>query len=161
MHKIALFGATGQIGRAILSALLNSGFHVVQVISPGSESRARPESTTLSTNVVDLASVSRNDLASVLAGTEAVISALNGKALEAQGLIQDAAWDAGVKRFYPSEYGMHHIYRRPGDTFGFVHPVHLLSLHFLVFKNQAVLIEKGMEHKVPMQRKSSPPPFHR
>ena len=123
MQKIALFGATGQIGNAILSALLKSDFHVVQIISPGSESRAKPKSPTLSTRVVDLASVSRNDLACILDGAEAVISALNGKALEAQELIQDAAWDVGVKRFYPSEYGMHHIYRRPGDTFGFVHPV--------------------------------------
>lgn len=123
MSKIALFGATGQIGGSILSALLDANFQVLQILTPGSESRAEPESSSLSTAVVDLACISRDDLSAILSGVETVISALNGKALEAQQLIQDAAWDAGVKRFYPSEFGMHHIYRKPGDTFGYIHPV--------------------------------------
>lgn len=126
MPIIALFGSTGQIGSAILSALLDARFDVLQLLSPGSESRARPEGGNLTSKTVDLATVSRSELASVLAGIHAVVSALNGKALEAQGLIQDAAWDAGVQRFYPSEFGMHHIYRPPGDLYGYVHPVHLL-----------------------------------
>ena len=125
MSKIALFGATGQIGRSILSALLDANFQVLQFITPGSESRAKPESPSLSTAVVDLGCISRDDLASILSGVQTVICALNGKSLEAQQLIQDAAWDAGVRRFYPSEFGMHHIYRKPGDTFGYIHPVRL------------------------------------
>ncbi|KAI2486253.1 NAD-binding protein [Pyrenophora tritici-repentis] len=37
-------------------------------------------------------------------------------------MIQDAAADAGVKRFYPSEYGFHQIYRKPNDPMGYIHP---------------------------------------
>lgn len=59
---------------------------------------------------------------------DVVISALNGKkALEAQGGIQDAAWDAGVRRFFPSEFGLGMVYRLPGDEYGYgyLHPVFL------------------------------------
>lgn len=123
--KTALFGPTGQIGHSILSTLLKAEYPVLQIISPGSESRAIPNTVSplLSTQTIDLASTSREELASVLVGVYAVISALNGKGLEAQRFIQDAAADAGVRRFFPSEFGMHHIYRPPGDVFGFIHPV--------------------------------------
>ena len=29
----------------------------------------------------------------------------------------------GVKRFMPSEYGFHHLYRTKGDDWAYVHPV--------------------------------------
>jgi hypothetical protein len=49
-----------------------------------------------------------------------VVSALNGPALGAQATIQNAADDAGVQRFYPSEYSFHHIYRKLDDLMGYV-----------------------------------------
>lgn len=52
-----------------------------------------------------------------------MVSALNGPALESQLTILDAAAAAGVRRFYPSEYGMHHIYRKPNDPQGYLHPL--------------------------------------
>lgn len=126
MPKIAVFGASGQLGTAILNALLNDQtLHTIQIISPGTKSKVRSDTDipNLSTKVVDLTTISRKELAEVLAGVDVIVSALNGKALEAQGLIQDAAWDVGVKRFYPSEYGMHHVYRKPGGTYGYIYPV--------------------------------------
>ena len=126
MPKIAVFGASGQLGTAIVNALLNDQtLDTIQIISPGAKSKVRLDTDipNLSTKVVDLTTISRKELAGELAGVDVIVSALNGKALEAQGLIQDAAWDAGVKRFYPSEYGMHHVYRKPGDTYGYIHPV--------------------------------------
>ncbi|KAJ0357838.1 hypothetical protein COL922a_014641, partial [Colletotrichum nupharicola] len=73
--------------------------------------------------VADLLSARADDLTGLLEGVEIVISALNGKALSAQRTVQDAAAHAGVKRFYPSEYGMHHVYRSPAesDQRGYLH----------------------------------------
>ena len=126
MPKIAVFGASGQLGTAIINALLSDQtLDTIQIVSPGAKSKVRLDTDipNLSTKVVDLTTISRKELAGELAGVDVIVSALNGKALEAQGLIQDAAWDGGVKRFYPSEYGMHHVYRKPGDTYGYIHPV--------------------------------------
>ena len=126
MPKIAVFGASGQLGTAIVNALLgDQTLDTIQIISPGAKFKVRSDTEipNLSTKIVDLTAINRKELAEVLAGVDVIISALNGKALEAQGLIQDAAWDAGVKRFYPSEYGMHHVYYKPGDTYGYIHPV--------------------------------------
>lgn len=130
MPKIALFGASGQIGAAILKALLTDpSLNTIQILAPGTSSKVPAnDHPNLSTKTIDLTSAKRDDLAKDLAGVDVVVSALNGKALEAQSVIQDAAADAGVRRFYPSEYGSHHIYRKPGDTYGYIHPVRPSSL---------------------------------
>jgi uncharacterized protein YbjT (DUF2867 family) len=122
---IALFGANGQIGDRILNALLSNKRHefkVVAFIPPGSQLESGKSSKNVTVKDFDLNKLERKQLASDLKGVDAVVSALNGKALEAQPIIQDAAADVGVQRFYPSEYGMHHIYRKPGDPMGYVHP---------------------------------------
>jgi hypothetical protein len=62
-----------------------------------------------------------------------VVSALNGPALKAQATIQDAAADAGVKRFYPSEFGFHQIYRKPNDPMGYIHPAWNLKAQCVCF----------------------------
>lgn len=122
--KVALFGANGQIGERILEALLSNQSHKFQLIAfipPGTQI-SQSNNSNVSAKEFDLEKLSRESLAKDLRGVEAVVSALNGLALEAQATIQDAAADAGVRRFYPSEYGFHHIYRKPGDDMGYIHP---------------------------------------
>ena len=130
---VALFGASGQIGSHILNALLEckkQSFNVVAFTSPNHELKLeKAETQNVRTNVLDVTSTTREELASALEGVDVVVSALNGKALEVQGMVQDAAADVGVRRFYPSEYGMHHIYRKPGDDRGYIHPVSLSAYH--------------------------------
>lgn len=125
-ETIALFGANGQIGQRILERLSHNpkaNFKVLAFIPPQDElpSAGNDHKTVIKT--FDANDFSREELAKDLKGVDAVVSALNGKALNAQTIIQDAAADAGVKRFYPSEYGMHHIYRKPDDSRGYLHPV--------------------------------------
>lgn len=79
---------------------------------------------------------SRSELAKDLEGVDAVVSALNGSALEAQATIQDAAADTGVKRFYPSEFGFHQIYRKPNDPMGYIHPAWNLKAQYVWFLPQ-------------------------
>ncbi|KAL4878071.1 hypothetical protein BJY04DRAFT_209470 [Aspergillus karnatakaensis] len=126
MTTIALFGSTGQIGQSILRALLNTTSHeIIQIIQPGSESKVQDataeQKNRLTTVAHDILDTTTDQLASTLKDVEIVISALNGKALTAQGTIQDAADKAGVSRFYPSEYGMHHIYTDE-KGYGLLHP---------------------------------------
>ncbi|KAL3473685.1 hypothetical protein BJX99DRAFT_248763 [Aspergillus californicus] len=128
MAKVAIFGSTGQIGRSILRALLTTtSREVIQVVRPASVSKAndisiRPEQQQrLRTVALDPLQASTDEIATALQGVEIVVSALNGQALTAQGKIQDAADKAGVKRFYPSEYGLHHIYTDE-KGYGHLHP---------------------------------------
>lgn len=133
MTKVALFGATGQIGQAILRALVIANSHeVIQLVHPHSLDKAKAmvkeleAEDRMSTVAVDVCECSVDELHPVLSGVEVVVSALNGKALDVQHKIQEAAARAGVRRFYPSEYGMHHIYHSP-DGYGYVHPVCFLT----------------------------------
>lgn len=121
-NTIALFGASGQIGGRILHALVSSKgkeFKIIAFVPPGAETQVS-KSVTIKT--FDLEKATRKQLVQDLHGVDAVVSALNGPALEAQATIQDAAADAGVQRFYPSEYGFHQIYRKPNDPMGYIHP---------------------------------------
>lgn len=123
--SIALFGANGQIGTCILRALLESkqNFNIVAIVPPKSPSPEEAKDEKVSVKELDIINASRQDVAHILKSIDVVVSALNGPALEAQKTIQDAAADAGIRRFYPSEYGFHHIYRKPGDDWGYIHPV--------------------------------------
>ena len=121
---IALFGANGQIGERIFNSLISSKRHTFKVIAfipPGSNlQQSSNENVVVKT--FDAKDAARESLAQDLQGVDAVVSALNGPALKAQAIIQDAAADASVKRFYPSEYGFHQIYRKPNDPMGYIHP---------------------------------------
>lgn len=130
--KIALLGPTGQVGQSILRALLTTTpYPILQIASPKSHSTALStaqsfppdQQSRLTTQSIDLLSCSPTTLIPLLTDIDIIISALNGPALASQPKIQDAAAAAGVKRFYPSEYGMHHIYQPEGDNYGYIHPV--------------------------------------
>jgi uncharacterized protein YbjT (DUF2867 family) len=124
LKEIALFGADGQIGSCILAAMLKAeSFNITAFVEPGGELHHGQAKESLQVKEIDLQKASREDLTSALQNHDAVVSALNGPALQAQSLIQDAAADAGVQRFYPSEFGMHIIYRKPNDLQGYVHPL--------------------------------------
>lgn len=120
--NIALFGANGQLGQAILNSLIankQQNFNIIASIAPGTTKPTNAEHSNVTVRSCDI--FHKHALSDILRGADVVISALNGKALEAQGALQDVAADVGVKRFIPSEYGMHHIYRRPGDPKGYMH----------------------------------------
>ncbi|KAG9389031.1 isoflavone reductase family protein [Pyrenophora tritici-repentis] len=123
-HTIALFGANGQISEHILHALVSSKrpgheFTVVAFIQPGTRLQ---DQNNVVIKTFDVEKATRGELSKDLKGVDVIVSALNGPALEGQTMIQDAAADAGVKRFYPSEYGFHQIYRKPNDPMGYIHP---------------------------------------
>ncbi|BGP41696.1 hypothetical protein JCM10449v2_005687 [Rhodotorula kratochvilovae] len=127
-NNVALFGGTGQIGQAILDALLRPSTEGYQ---PNIKVFLRDEQWDDKAGTVpddprvekvraDFGDV--RDLAEKLRGVDAVVSALNGPGIDAQYKILDAAAEAGVKRFVPSEYGSEHPWRKPGDDWTHFHP---------------------------------------
>lgn len=126
LRNIALFGANGQIGTSILKSLINckkQNFNILAITPPDAPKPHGADREDIRVKAMDLLNTSRQEMVQTLSGIDAVVSALNGPVLEAQRTIQDAAADAGVKRFIPSEYGMHHIYRKPNDPKGYIHPL--------------------------------------
>ncbi|CAI7589786.1 unnamed protein product [Penicillium viridicatum] len=100
--KVALAGASGNLGPAVLKQLLDAGFDVTILTRQGSDktfdSRAHVAQ-------VDYESI--DSLKAALSGQDAVVSTLNVGVVPLPTHLRliDAAAATGVKRFIPSEYG--------------------------------------------------------
>lgn len=101
--KVALAGATGNLGPSILTALLEAGFSVVVLTRKGGNASKIPSNPNITIKEVDYSSV--ESLTPALQGVEAVVSTVASEALGGQNPLIDASVAAGVKRFLPSEFG--------------------------------------------------------
>lgn len=100
IRTVALAGASGNLGPAILNQLLAAGFTITAL------TRADSRSTFPSAvKVVPVDYDSLDSLTAALKGQDALVSTLAILALGAQIRLIDAAIVAGVKRFIPSEFG--------------------------------------------------------
>ncbi|UKZ75616.1 hypothetical protein TrVFT333_003304 [Trichoderma virens FT-333] len=97
--NIALVGASGSIGKIILEGLISAGGFNITVISRKDSSATFPSGV-----AVFKSDFSDSDLQSAFKGQDAVISALGATNFGKQKKLIDAAIDAGVKRFLPSEF---------------------------------------------------------
>ena len=98
--RVALAGATGNLGPFILSNLLDAGHEVVVLTRPDSKSKlpSHPNITIAEVDYTSTPSITPH-----LSGVMAVISNIN-PVVPQQPLI-DASIAAGVSRFIPSEFG--------------------------------------------------------
>jgi NAD(P)-dependent dehydrogenase (short-subunit alcohol dehydrogenase family) len=100
IRTVAVAGASGNLGPAILNQLLAAGFTVTAL------TRADSQSTFPSTvKVVPVDYDSLDSLTAALKGQDALVSTLATLAIDAQIRLVDAAIAAGVRRFIPSEFG--------------------------------------------------------
>ncbi|KAJ0298878.1 hypothetical protein Brms1b_013284 [Colletotrichum noveboracense] len=102
IKKVAIIGASGNLGPKVLAGLVEGGFEVTAI--------SRKESTAtfpsgVAVKKVDLSSV--GSVTEALKGQDAVVSTAATAALGAQKVLIDAAVAAQVKRFIPSEFGIH------------------------------------------------------
>ncbi|KAH7031910.1 isoflavone reductase family protein [Macrophomina phaseolina] len=100
LKNILIIGASGALGVPTLNEFLNAAYKV-SILS-------RKESTTTFPDGVKVFKADYKDLDSVKAameGQDVVISIVGGHAVSDQRVLIDAALAAGVKRFFPSEYG--------------------------------------------------------
>ncbi|KAG8160838.1 hypothetical protein KVR01_009102 [Diaporthe batatas] len=102
IRKVALAGK-GYVGGKIYDALVNAGFEVtILTRASGAAAAADPESSNPRTRAVDYSST--ESLIEALLGQDAVVSALAPAAWEHHLKLLDAAIDAKVKHFIPSDY---------------------------------------------------------
>ncbi|KAM0258675.1 hypothetical protein ACHAQJ_003683 [Trichoderma viride] len=99
IKTVAVFGATGNVGKVAVPALLAAGF-IVTII-------ARPESTSTYPEGVAIKKSSYDDLKTLteaLKGQDALVEAFNPTAAEHQGIIVQAALAAGVTRLITPDF---------------------------------------------------------
>ncbi|KAJ4286485.1 hypothetical protein N0V90_013185 [Kalmusia sp. IMI 367209] len=100
VQKVALLGK-GFLGTAILEQLTKAGFTVTVITRSRSSLKNLPSGVQVAE--VDYASLP--SLVSAFEGQDAVVAALSAGAVSNQKLMIDAAIQAGVRRFVPSDYG--------------------------------------------------------
>jgi hypothetical protein len=102
--KLALAGATGNLGAVVLDALLRANF-CVTVLSRigGRSSKLVPHPNLL---IIEVDFNSAQSLTLALQGAEVVISCLATLAIGSQNTLIDSSVAAGVVRFIPAEFGM-------------------------------------------------------
>ncbi|KAI4213314.1 MAG: hypothetical protein LQ351_004055 [Letrouitia transgressa] len=98
--KVALAGATGNLGPAILAELLSAGFQVTVLTREGSTHSFPPSVTVIPVDYTAVDSVTN-----ALKGHDALVSTLASLAVGVQLNLVLAASNAGIKRFIPSEFG--------------------------------------------------------
>ncbi|KAM0251894.1 hypothetical protein ACHAQJ_007956 [Trichoderma viride] len=102
--KIAVAGATGELGIPIVNALLAAGYSVTALTRHGSSNASKlPTSSNLSVAEVDYSSV--QSLRTALKDHTVVVSTLTSTSVDDQNTLIDGAVAAGVERFIPSEFG--------------------------------------------------------
>ncbi|KAL3423131.1 oxidoreductase [Phlyctema vagabunda] len=101
IKNVTLAGATGSLGPAILTALLESKLFEVTVWTRLGSTHKFPDGVRVKS--IDYASES--SMLEALTGQDALVSTLNHFGLSVQKLMIDACVRAGVQRFIPSEFG--------------------------------------------------------
>ncbi|RDW80264.1 hypothetical protein BP6252_04902 [Coleophoma cylindrospora] len=102
--RVALAGATGNLGVSVLEALLAANLSVT-VLSRihGNASKLAPHPNL---TIVEVDFNSTSSLVTALQGAEVVVSCLATLAIGFQNPLIDASVTAGVRRFIPAEFGM-------------------------------------------------------
>lgn len=98
--NVIIIGAGGNLGPSVLKAFLNSSFNTSVLSREGSKSTFPTGVQVIHANYDEPQSLRK-----AFNGQDAVISLVGGNALGDQEKLIDAAIAAGVKRFFPSEFG--------------------------------------------------------
>lgn len=102
LRNITVVGANGRLGRTILDALLAEPSFTVTVIARSSSKSTFPAGVTTK-QISD--SFPPEELIPALQGQDAVITTVSGINSKLQIQVADAAFQAGVKRFIPADFG--------------------------------------------------------
>jgi len=106
LKNVLVIGATGLLGPHIVLALAQSGSFNVSVLT--TKNADDPKLASFKAQGVNVLHANYDDKSSLIhafTGQDVVISTVGTAAFEKQALFIDAAVEAGVKRFFPSEFG--------------------------------------------------------
>ena len=104
---ILIAGGTGELGGRIIKALVQQGAQVKAIVRPESKKATTSLLESLGVKLIELDGQNHAALVEACKGAGCVISALAGLReviVDAQGQLLDAAVEAGVPRFIPSDY---------------------------------------------------------
>jgi NmrA-like family len=107
--KIVIAGATGNLGGKITDALLNNGAEVVAVTRLETDKNKINELEKKGVTVFQIDTSNISEVAKCCEGADCMVSALSGlreTIIDAQKILADAAIQANVKRFIPSDYAI-------------------------------------------------------
>ncbi len=119
---IAVAGATGNLGKRIVKALLDRGAAVVALTRRGTVPDKAAELETLGARVATIDPASPGEIAMACAGSACVVSALAGLSdviVEAQSVLLEGAIAAGIPRFIPSDFSTDFTRLPPGENRNF------------------------------------------
>lgn len=102
--KIALAGATGNLGIVVLEVLLRAELPVTVLTRIGGNSAKLKKHRNVVVKEVDFGNI--ESIKPALEGITVVVSCLATLAIGSQNALIDAACAAGVRRFIPAEFGM-------------------------------------------------------
>ncbi|PWY72643.1 isoflavone reductase family protein [Aspergillus eucalypticola CBS 122712] len=100
LKNVVIIGAGGNLGSHVLKAFLSSKAFNITALTRESSTSSFPDGLQ-----VIKSDYSHDSLVSAFKGQDAVISIVGNAGLSFQQKLIDAAVDAGVKRFIPSEFG--------------------------------------------------------
>lgn len=120
--KIAVAGATGNLGKRIVRALRQQGAEVVAFVRQGGDEKKQKEIEQLGAkaNPVDLTDVEQ--VSEGLAGVDCLVSAVQGLRdviVDGQNVLLEAALKAKAARFIPSDFSTDFRKLRPGENRNF------------------------------------------
>jgi len=116
-QRIVLAGATGNLGSRIARALRQRGASVRAIVRPGTSAERLNRLRAQQVEIVEADLHANAAIVRACQGASCVVSALLGlhkTLVDAQGALLDAAVDAGVPRFIPSDYAMDFNKVEPG-----------------------------------------------
>lgn len=118
-QTILVAGGTGNLGQRIVKALLEEGAEVRVLVRPGGHPNTRQMLRQRGATVVEANPLLVNEVAAACAGVSCVVSALAGLRdvmIDVQTVLLDAALQAGVPRFIPSDYSLDFTNLREGGN---------------------------------------------
>jgi len=107
LHNIVVVGATGHVGAFIVQALLEDKAHFTSITALTQTDANDAKFSDLKTKGVKVIQTNFEDHAALvhaLKGADAVVSAVGVIHIKSQNNILEAAVEAGVKRFIPSDF---------------------------------------------------------
>lgn len=100
IKSVIVVGASGAVGRPVVTALLDANFKVTALTRDTSDATFPHGVKVVKTDY------SRESLEQAFQGQDAVVSTIAGSGIKTQFALIDSAVAAGVKVFLPSEYGV-------------------------------------------------------
>jgi nucleoside-diphosphate-sugar epimerase len=104
---VVIAGATGDLGGRIARAILERGGQVRAIVRPDCDRQRVEELRQSGSTIAQVNAYSVSELTEACRGASCVVSALSGLRdviVDTQSTLLDAAVDAGVPRFVPSDY---------------------------------------------------------